>query len=70
MRNGAGEMARPILPIPAIWYSTPQATPRWPTCNAAALAPGRLVPIHSFETARSEFFEDVDRKKDDEWWVV
>ena len=38
---------------------------------AAALAPRRLVPIHSFETARfAEFFDDVDRQEDGEWWEV
>ena len=38
---------------------------------AAALAPRRLVPIHSFETARfAEFFDNVDRQEDGEWWEV
>ena len=38
---------------------------------AAALAPCRLVPIHSFETNRfSEFFENVVQREDDEWWEV
>ena len=38
---------------------------------AAALSPGRLVPIHSFETARfGEYFENVDRKEDGVWWTV
>ena len=38
---------------------------------AAALAPRRLVPIHSFETARfAEFFENVDRQEDGVWWEV
>ena len=38
---------------------------------AAALAPRRLVPIHSYETARfAEFFENVDRQEDGVWWEV
>ena len=38
---------------------------------AAALAPRRLVPIHSFEPGRfAEFFDNVDRKKDGVWWEV
>ena len=38
---------------------------------AAALAPRILVPIHSFETGRfGEFFENVIRRNDREWWVV
>ena len=38
---------------------------------AAALAPRRLVPIHSFETARfGEFFANVDRQEDGVWWAV
>ena len=33
--------------------------------------PRRLVPIHSFETARfAEFFDNVDRREDGEWWEV
>ena len=36
---------------------------------AAALAPRRLVPIHSFETGRfGEFFDNVVRKEDGVWW--
>ena len=36
---------------------------------AAALAPRRLVPIHSFETGRfGEFFQNVDRQEDGVWW--
>ena len=38
---------------------------------AAALAPRKLVPIHSFETGRfGEFFEDVVQKEDGKWWAV
>ena len=38
---------------------------------ATALAPRRLVPIHSFETARfAEFFDNVDRREDGAWWEV
>ena len=38
---------------------------------ATALSPRRLVPIHSFETARfGEYFENVDRKEDGVWWTV
>lgn len=38
---------------------------------AAALAPQRLVPIHSFETARfGEFFANVERQEDGAWWEV
>ena len=38
---------------------------------AAAIAPRRLVPIHSFETARFvEFFDNVDRQEDGVWWEV
>ena len=36
-----------------------------------ALAPRRVVPIHSFEGDRfSEFFPRVDRRDDGEWWEV
>ena len=38
---------------------------------AAALAPGMLVPIHSFETGRfAEFFSNVVQKEDGVWWDV
>ncbi len=38
---------------------------------AKAMAPRRLVPIHSFETGRfAEFFENVVRKDDGVWWEV
>ena len=36
-----------------------------------ALAPRKLVPIHSFETRRfGEFFANVARQDDGEWWQV
>ena len=38
---------------------------------AGALAPRRLVPIHSFETGRfGEFFDNVHRQEDVVWWEV
>ena len=38
---------------------------------AAALAPRKLVPIHSFETARfGEFFDHVVQREDGLWWDV
>lgn len=38
---------------------------------ASALAPRRLVPIHSFETARfGEFFDNVAQQEDGVWWDV
>ena len=38
---------------------------------AAALAPRRLVPIHSFETGRfAEFFDNVVQQEDGIWWEV
>ena len=38
---------------------------------AGALAPRRLVPIHSFETGRfDEFFDNVEQKEDGAWWEV
>ena len=38
---------------------------------ASALAPGKLVPIHSFETDRfAEFFDNVVQHEDGEWWEV
>lgn len=38
---------------------------------ARAIAPGTLVPIHSFETQRfSEFFENVVQKEDGVWWAL
>lgn len=38
---------------------------------AVALAPRRLVPIHSFETERfGEFFDNVTLRKDGVWWEV
>jgi len=36
---------------------------------AAALSPRKLVPIHSFHTDRfDEFFGNVQRRQDGEWW--
>ena len=38
---------------------------------AAALAPRRLVPIHSFETGRfADFFDNVEQQDDGVWWEV
>ena len=38
---------------------------------SAAVAPRKLVPIHSFETGRfDEFFDNVVRKHDRVWWEV
>ena len=38
---------------------------------AAALAPRRLVPIHSFETERfGEFFDNVAPRDDGVWWEI
>lgn len=38
---------------------------------AAAVAPHRIIPIHSFATDRyPELFEHVDPKEDGEWWMV
>ena len=38
---------------------------------AGALAPRRLVPIHSFETSRfGEFFDNVVQQEDGVWWDV
>jgi ribonuclease J len=38
---------------------------------AGALAPKRLVPIHSFEPDRyPDFFDNVVMKRDGEWWKV
>ena len=38
---------------------------------SAALAPRRLVPIHSFETGRfTEYFDNVVQKDDGTWWEV
>ena len=38
---------------------------------AAALAPRKLVPIHSFDTDRfADFFENVVRHRDGEWWEI
>ncbi len=38
---------------------------------AAALAPRKLVPIHSFETDRfAEFFDNVVQEQDGAWWEV
>ena len=38
---------------------------------ASALAPRKLVPIHSFDTDRfSEFFNNVVQEQDGEWWDV
>ena len=38
---------------------------------ADALAPSKLVPIHSFETGRfGEFFDNVVQRDDGEWWEV
>ena len=36
---------------------------------AVALAPRRIIPIHSFETKRfTEFFANVEQKNDGDWW--
>jgi ribonuclease J len=38
---------------------------------ATAIAPGRLVPIHSFAPDRfGEFFDNVEMHRDGEWWDV
>ena len=38
---------------------------------ACALAPRRLIPIHSFETGRfGEFFDNVEQQDDGVWWEV
>jgi ribonuclease J len=38
---------------------------------AAAIAPGRIVPIHSFAPGRfREFFENVELHRDGQWWDV
>ena len=38
---------------------------------AGALAPRRLIPIHSFETGRfGEFFDNVEQQDDGVWWEV
>ena len=38
---------------------------------AKAIAPKMLVPIHSFKTGQfKDFFENVERKKDGQWWEV
>jgi ribonuclease J len=38
---------------------------------AQALAPRKLVPIHSFQSSRfEEFFANVERKEDGVWWEV
>ena len=38
---------------------------------ACALAPRRLIPIHSFETGRfGEFFDNVVQQQDGVWWDV
>ena len=38
---------------------------------AKAINPKRLVPIHSFVPERfAERFDNVERKRDGEWWEV
>ena len=38
---------------------------------SAAMAPRKLVPIHSFETGRfAEFFDNVVQEQDGAWWEV
>jgi ribonuclease J len=38
---------------------------------AQAIAPKKLVPIHTFDGDRfSEFFSNVARRKDGEWWEI
>jgi ribonuclease J len=38
---------------------------------AKAIAPKMLVPIHSYETNRfKEYFDNVERKEDGQWWEV
>jgi ribonuclease J len=37
---------------------------------ATAIAPGRLVPIHSFAPDRfGEFFDNVEVRRDGDWWT-
>ena len=52
-------------------HTSGHASPRDLQRFAKAIAPQILVPIHSFETKRfAEFFENVEMKKDGQWWEV
>lgn len=52
-------------------HTSGHASPRDLQRFAKAIAPKMLVPIHSFETKRfKEFFDNVERKRDGEWWEV
>ena len=52
-------------------HTSGHASPRDLQRFAKAIAPKMLVPIHSFETKRfAEFFENVQMKKDGQWWEV
>ncbi len=48
-------------------HASPQDLQRF----AKAIAPKMLVPIHSFATKRfKEYFDNVEMKKDGQWWEV
>jgi len=52
-------------------HTSGHASPRALQRFAKAIAPKMLIPIHSFEAKRfKEFFDNVERKKDGEWWEV
>ena len=57
----------PLVHCHTSGHASPQDLQRF----AKAIAPKMLVPIHSFATRRfEEFFENVEMKKDGQWWEV
>jgi ribonuclease J len=67
VRDWIAERAIPIRHVHTSGHASVPDLKRF----AAALAPRRLVPIHSFHTDRfDEFFANVERRRDGEWWEV
>ena len=69
-RNLLAAMARHDIPVEHI-HTSGHASIVDLKRFSAAVAPRRLVPIHSFETQRfPEFFANVEARQDGEWWEV
>ena len=67
VRDWVAERAIPIHHVHTSGHASVPDLKRF----AKALAPRKLVPIHSFHTDRfDEFFSNVERRHDGEWWAV
>lgn len=61
------KLSIPLVHCHTSGHASPQDLQRF----AKAIAPKMLVPIHSFATKRfKEYFENVEMKKDGQWWEV